>query len=75
MATTRYETQSEAHEPDGGMRLIGHYSTGANTEPHPEFGTDSMYRDFRPTMTASIGRLSRRFADKRFHSDLSRPEG
>lgn len=55
--------------------LIGLYSTGVSTEPRPEVGTNSIYRAFRPTMTASMGLLSRRFADKWFHSDLSRLEG
>lgn len=55
--------------------LSGRYSTGDSTQPRPELGTNSTYRDLRPTMTASIGRLSRRCADNLFHSDLSRPEG
>ena len=54
---------------------ISIYSTGVSTEPRPELGTNSTYRAFRPTMTASIDLLSRRLADKQFHSDLSRPEG
>ena len=58
-----------------GIGLVSRYSAGANTEPQPELGTSSAYIVFRPTMTASIGRLSRRFADNRPHSDLSRPEG
>src|SRR5690606_9538492 len=55
--------------------LLCRYSTGENTDPWPELGTNSIYRALRPTMTASVGRLSRRLADRRFHSDLSRPDG
>lgn len=62
-------------ECHGGNGLICGYSTGMSTGPQPKLGTNSTYRDFRPTMTASISRLSRRCADNRFHSDLSRPEG
>ncbi len=58
-----------------GIGLVGRYSTGVSTEPRSKLGTNSTYRAFRPTITTSIGRLSRRFADKRLHSDLSRPEG
>ena len=55
--------------------LLCRYSIGENTDLWPELGTNSIYRAFRPTMTASVGRLSRRMADRRLHSDLSRSDG